>query len=141
MVEIKEPIKHEVSIGIALIKQVVENRGHPLDVIREALSNSCAREIKASYFKITVYRHPDYGWSFIFEDDGIGMNYTGEKEPERQGRLDRFLNLAYSGVAGLESDEFGFKGLGSKLMYLCRLLEIETKTSMVESYKVVVNDL
>jgi len=23
-----------------------------------------------------------FGWSFIFEDDGIGMDYTGEKEPD-----------------------------------------------------------
>ena len=141
MVEIREGIKHEISLGIALIKQVVQNRGHPLDIIREALSNSCAREVKASFFKITIFYDGMYGWSFIFEDDGIGMDYTGEKEPEKQGRLDRFLNLAYSGVAGLDSDEFGFKGLGSKLMYLCKKLEIETKTTKGMSYKVVVDDI
>ncbi len=140
MTEVHEPTEHEVSIGIAIIKQVVQNRSHPLDVIREALSNSCAREVRASYFKITIFYDGTYGWSFIFEDDGIGMNYRGEKEPEKQGRLDRFLNLAYSGVAGLKSDEFGFKGLGSKLMYLCKRLDIETKTENGESYKVVVED-
>lgn len=68
------------------------------------------------------------------------MNYTKEKEPEKQGRLDRFFNLAYGGVAGLKSDEFGFKGLGSKLMYLCKRLDVETKTEAGESYKVVVED-
>ena len=141
MVEIREGMKHDISIGIALIKQVVENRGNPLDIIREAISNSCAREVKATYFKITIFYDGKYGWSFIFEDDGIGMDYTGEKIPEKQGRLDRFLNLAYSGVAGLESDEFGFKGLGSKLMYLCKRLEIETKTSRGDSYKVLVDDI
>ncbi len=93
MVEIREGIKHEISLGIALIKQIVQNRGHPLDIIREALSNSCAREVKASFFKITIFYDGMYGWSFIFEDDGIGMDYTGEKEPEKQGRLDRFLEV------------------------------------------------
>lgn len=140
MTEIYEPNKHEISIGIGIIKQVVQNRSDPLDVIREALSNSCAKEVKASYFKITIFYDGTYGWSFIFEDDGIGMDYTGEKEPEKQGRLDKFLNLAYSGVAGLKSDEFGFKGLGSKLMYLCKKLDIETKTEKGESYKVVVEN-
>jgi len=140
MTEIYEPTKHEISIGIGIIKQVIQNRSDPLDVIREALSNSSAREVRASYFKITIFYDGTYGWSFIFEDDGVGMDYTGEKEPEKQGRLDRFLNLAYSGVAGLKSDEFGFKGLGSKLMYLCKKLDIETKTERGESYKVVIDD-
>jgi hypothetical protein len=140
MTDVYEPTEHEISIGIGIIKQVVQNRNDPLDVIREALSNSCSREVKASYFKITIFYDGTYGWSFIFEDDGIGMDYTGEREPERQGRLDRFLNLAYSGIAGLKSDEFGFKGLGSKLMYLCKKLDIETKTERGESYKVVVEN-
>jgi len=140
MTEILEPSEHEISIGVGIVKQVVQNRAHPLDVIREAISNSCAREVGASYFKITVFYDGTYGWSFIFEDDGVGMNYTGEKDAEKQGRLDRFLNLAYSGVVGLKSDEFGFKGLGSKLMYLCKKLEIETKTKNGESYKVIIDD-
>ncbi len=141
MAEIREGEKHDISIGVALIKQVVKNRGHPLDIIREAISNSCAKEVKATYFKITIFYDGKHGWSFIFEDDGIGMDYTGEITAEKQGRLDRFLNLAYSGVAGLNSDEFGFKGLGSKLMYLCKKLEIQTKTSNGESYMAIVDDV
>lgn len=140
MTEILEPSEHEISIGVGIVKQVVQNRSHPLDVIREAISNSCAKEVGASQFKITVFYDGTYGWSFIFEDDGVGMDYTGEKEPEKQGRLDRFFNLAYSGVVGLRSDEFGFKGLGSKLMYLSKKLEIETKTKKGESYKVIIED-
>jgi hypothetical protein len=140
MAEIREPTEHEISIGVGILKQVVQNRADPLDIVREAISNSCAKEVGASYFKITIFYDGTYGWSFIFEDDGIGMNYTGSPEPEKQGRLDRFLNLAYSGVAGLKADEFGFKGLGSKLMYLSRRLEIETKTETGESYKVIIED-
>jgi len=140
MIGVYEPTEHEIKIGIGIIKQIIQNRGHPLDIIREALSNSCSREVGASYFKITIFYDGTYGWSFIFEDDGIGMNYTGEKDAEKQGRLDKFLNLAYSGVAGIRSDEFGYKGLGSKLMYLSRKLEIETKTKDGECYKVEVHD-
>ncbi|HEB35207.1 MAG TPA: hypothetical protein ENI18_05135 [Candidatus Aminicenantes bacterium] len=140
MFELYKHKKHEISIGIAIIKQVIQNIGNPLDAIREAMSNSCAKEVDASYFKIIIFYDGSFGWSFILEDDGIGMDYTGEKDPAKQGRLDKFLNLAYSGVAGLKSDEFGFKGLGSKLMYLCRKLEIDTKTKKGENYKVIVEN-
>jgi len=75
MSRVYEPKEHEISIGIAIIKQVVQNRANPLDIIREALSNSCAKEVKATYFKITIFYDGTYGWSFIFEDDGIGMNF------------------------------------------------------------------
>lgn len=68
------------------------------------------------------------------------MDYRGEKDPEKQGRLDKFLNLGYSGAAGLESDEFGYKGLGSKLMYLSRKLEIITKTVKGDCYKVEIHN-
>ncbi len=140
MQDIYKPAKNEISLGIGVIKQIIKNRSHPLDIIREALSNSCSREINASYFKISIFYDANYGWSMIFEDDGIGMEYTGSKEPEKQGRLDRFLNLAYTGVTGHEADEFGLQGLGSKMMYLCRKLDIETKTKGGPSFKVVVNE-
>jgi hypothetical protein len=140
MVEILEPSKHRISIGIGIMKLVIQNRAHPLDIIREAISNSCAKQVGASYFRVTIFYDGSYRWSFILEDDGIGMDYTGEEDAEKQGRLDRFLNLAYGGVVGLRSDEFGFKGLGSKLMYLSKKLEIETRTERDESYKVIIED-
>lgn len=55
MSQIYEPTQHEILVGIGLIKQVVQNRAHHLDVVREALSNSCSKEVKASYFKVTMY--------------------------------------------------------------------------------------
>jgi hypothetical protein len=138
--DIYKPAKNELTAGIEVIKEIIENRNHPLDIIREALSNSCSREVDASYFKITIFHDSNYGWSMVFEDDGIGMDFTGTREPEKQSRLDRFLNLAYSGVGGHEADEFGFKGLGSKLMYFCRKLDIETKPRDGYSFKVVINE-
>ena len=140
MSQVFEPSKHDIQIGIGILKQVIQNRGHNLDIIREALSNSCAEEVQASYVKINVQWDGTYGWSMVFEDDGIGMDYSGAREGPKMGRMDKFLNLAYSGVAGLKSDEFSYKGIGSKLMYLCRKLEIETKTAKGESHRAIVDE-
>ncbi len=107
-----------------LVSQVIESRRDPRDVIREYLSNACAKEIEAKNVRIVYYNDPNYGPSLVLSDDGIGMNYTGDiKNP---GRLDRFIAVAYGGHAGLKSDEFGHKGLGSKLAANCRRLEIKT---------------
>ena len=114
------PTIHELSI----IKQVIESRSHQLEVVRESLSNVCAPEVGAKIVKIQFYLHPDYGSTFIFKDDGCGMDYTGTRT--NPGRLDRFLNLGFAGVVGLESDRYGWKGLGSKLMLNCRKLELIT---------------
>jgi len=132
--------KHKISVGIGIIKQVMRNRAHHLDIIREALSNACAKEVRASYVKVNIFYEPSYGWCLSFEDDGIGMDYTGEEDPSKKGRLDKFLDLSYSGVMGLEADEFSYKGLGAKLMYLCKRLEIETKTKNGKSYRVIVDN-
>jgi hypothetical protein len=140
MVEIYKSQKHDIKIGIGIIKLVVSNRAHHLDIIREALSNSCSQEVEASKIIINIFYEPPYGWSISFQDDGIGMDYTGEDEPAKKGRLDRFLDLSYSGVMGLKADEFSYKGLGAKLMYLCKRLEIETKTENGKSYRVIVED-
>jgi hypothetical protein len=132
--------KHKISVGIGIIKQVVNNRSHPLDIIREALSNSCSTEVQAAQVKINIFYEPQYGWSMSFEDNGIGMDYTGEEDPSKKGRLDKFLDLSYSGVMGLKADEFSYKGLGAKLMYLSKKLEIDTKLASGKSYKVIVED-
>lgn len=140
MSQVYKSRKHKISVGIGIVKQVVQNRAHPLDIIREALSNSCAQEVKATRVTINIFYEPPYGWSLSFEDDGIGMDYTGEEDPLKKGRLDKFLDLSYSGVMGLQADEFSYKGLGAKLMYLCKKLEIETKTKNGQSYRVIVDD-
>lgn len=117
-----QPKVHELSI----IKQVLESRSHSLEVVREALSNMCAPEVGASQVRIQFYLHPEHGGTFIFKDDGCGMDYTGDNA--RPGRLDKFLNLGYSGAAGLSADKYGWKGLGSKLMLNCKRFELVTWT-------------
>lgn len=95
-------------------------------MIREQISNMCAREVGAKDVKISYYVDPVYGASFIFQDDGCGMDYTGDLE--KPGRLDRFLNMGFSEIVGFKGDEFSWKGLGSKLALNCRRIELETWT-------------
>lgn len=120
---IQQAVKvHEIS----LVRQSIENRKHHLDMVREQISNMCAKEVAAKNISIYYYVDPEYGATFIFEDDGCGMNYTGDlKNP---GRLDRFINLGFSEIVGFKGDEFSWKGLGSKLAFNRRHLEIETWT-------------
>lgn len=113
---------------LSAFKQVMESRSHPLEMVREAISNMMAPEVGASEVTIQHYQHPDYNASFIFKDDGIGMTFTGD--PDAPGRLDRFIGLAFSKAAGLGADYWGWKGLGSKLMLNCGKLIIETWTGL-----------
>jgi hypothetical protein len=113
---------------LAAFKQVMESRSHPLDMIREAISNMMAPEVDATEVIMQHYSHPEYNSSFIFKDDGVGMTYTGN--PENPGRLDRFIGLAFSKAAGLGSDYWGWKGLGSKLMLNCSKMVVETWTGI-----------
>ena len=131
-----KPTVHELS----MIKQVMESRSHYLEVIREALSNMCAPEVDANIVRIQFYLHPDYGSTFIFRDDGCGMDYTGSLD--NPGRLDRFLNVGFAAAVGLRSDKYGWKGLGSKLMLNCRRLEVLTWTGKANEpvYKLEVNE-
>jgi hypothetical protein len=109
----------EVGIFINLIKE----RTHPLALIRELLSNSGAVQVEATKIEINYTRDKE-GHIFDVYDNGCGMNYTGEVTIP--GRLDKFLGLGLSGIIGLQSDEFSWKGLGSKLAYQSHRVEIET---------------
>lgn len=111
---------------LSAFKQIMESRSHPLDMVREALSNMMAPEVGADTISVQHFSHPEYNASFIFKDDGVGMSYTGSDE--NPGRLDRFIGLAFSRAAGLSADYWGWKGLGSKLMLNCHKLMIETWT-------------
>jgi hypothetical protein len=128
-----DPFFHEV----ALMKQLILERSHPLDLLRELISNAGAREVGAKTIRIIYYVHPQYGHTFEVSDDGCGMNFTNSAQ--LPGRLDRFLGLGLSAVAGLDADEFAWKGLGSKLAYQSRRIEIETYNGR-EAYSVFVNE-
>lgn len=141
MSEVVKPIEVEPKIHEpSIVKQIVENRKHPLDVVREAISNMAPPEVKASKIEIKFYMHPEYGATFIFRDDGCGMGYSEDENNPK--RLNKFINLGFAGVAGFEADKFGWKGLGSKLMLNGKKLELTTWTGSPDSfvYKVEIND-
>jgi hypothetical protein len=116
--EVISPLEVEIKAHFpALFRQLVESTD-PLHMVREQISNIFAKEVDAKNVEITHYWDPQHGPSFIFRDDGCGMNYTGDLE--NPGRLDRFIHFGYSGVAGFDVDEFSWKGLGSKLAYNCK---------------------
>lgn len=108
---------------VAIFKHLIKERAHPLDLVRELLSNSGAEQVEARKIEISYTQDKD-GHIFEVNDDGCGMNYTGNTD--LPGRLDKFLGLGLSGIVGLASDEFSWKGLGSKLSYQSRRVEIET---------------
>jgi len=139
MIEVRKPIESEIfAHEISMIRQAIENRRHPLDMVREQISNICSTEVDAKNVKISYYVDPKYGASFIFEDDGCGMNLT--QDLEKPGRLDRFINLGYGPIVGFGGDEFSWKGLGAKLTFNSRRIEIYTWTREKEGHHVVIDE-
>ena len=100
-------IKQKVDLSV--LKQIVKDRAHPLDMVREAISNMGDPHVGAKICKISYFHDPKYGSSFRFEDDGCGMVFTGDES--NPGGLDRFINFGYSKQAGLKAGKFSEKGL------------------------------
>lgn len=122
---------------VALFKNLINERKHPLDLLRELLSNAGAIQVGATRIEIT-YTVDKNGHIFEVVDDGCGMDFTGSKEAP--GRLDKFLGLGLSAIVGREADEFSWKGLGSKLCFQSRRVEIETRQKGRALYQVVINE-
>ncbi|MBM3301349.1 MAG: sensor histidine kinase, partial [Deltaproteobacteria bacterium] len=124
---------------VSLMRQLIRERKHPLDLLRELVSNAAAREVKAGNIWIRCYPHPQDVYVFEVEDDGVGMDYSENPMAGYYGRLNRFLSLGLSAVVGAKSDEFAWKGLGSKLAFHSRRLVVETYTGEGPERKVEVN--
>ena len=122
---------------IAIFKNLIKERKHPLDLVRELLSNASAREVGATRIEIS-YTKDREGHVFEVSDNGCGMNFTGSAE--FPGRLDRFLGLGFSAIVGQKADEFSWKGLGSKLAYQSRRVEISTRAGSHPLYEVRINE-
>jgi len=123
---------------VAILKNLIKEQVHPLDLVRELLSNSGAKEVGANRIEIS-YTKDKEGHIFTIYDDGCGMDFTDNvKNP---GRLDKFLGLGLSAIIGEKADEFSWKGLGSKLSFHSRRVEIETcKGEPSPSYFVRINE-
>jgi len=122
---------------IAVFKNLIKERKQPLDLVRELISNAGAREVGATKIEVS-YTKDKEGHIFEVSDDGCGMNFTGSQE--LPGRLDRFLGLGLSAIVGQKSDEFAWKGLGSKLAYQSRRVEISTRFTGHPLYEVRINE-
>lgn len=127
------PVIQEIAVFLELINE----RKHPLDLVRELLSNAGATEVGASRIEIN-YTKDKEGHIFQVSDDGCGMYFTGN--PILPGRLNKFLGLGLSSIVGFESDEFSWKGLGSKLAYQSHRVEIETCAPPNSTYEVKINE-
>ena len=114
-----DPVVSEVSVFQQLIKERVD----PLDLLRELLSNSGASEVNSKNIEIS-YTKDKEGHIFTIIDDGCGMDYSGNQKAP--GRIDKFIGLGLSGILGIKHDEFSWKGLGSKLSYQSRCVELES---------------
>jgi len=128
-----DPIINELSV----MKQLIKERVHPLDLLRELISNSGSREIEATEIRVK-YTVDEEGHIFEVVDNGCGMNFTGNKQIP--GRLDKFFGLGLSSIVGVKSDEFSWKGLGSKLAYQSRRIEIDTWAGSGDAIKVEINE-
>jgi hypothetical protein len=123
---------------VSLMRQLIKERHSPFELLRELVSNAAAREVQASNIWIRCYPHPEDIYVFEVEDDGIGMEYS-DGPGSHYARLNRFLSLGLSAVVGEKSDEFSWKGLGSKLAFHSRRLTVETWTGSGPARRVEVN--
>jgi len=128
-----DPIINELSI----MKQLIKERSHALDLLRELISNAGAKEVGATEIKIK-YTVDEEGHIFEVIDNGCGMDFTENKQ--FPGRLDKFFGLGLSTIVGIKSDEFSWKGLGSKLAYQSRRIEIDTWCGSGNAIKVEINE-
>lgn len=113
---------------VSLMRQIIKERREPLDLLRELISNAAAREVDARNIWIRCYPHPEDNYVFEVEDDGIGMDYSEHPESGHFARLNKFLSLGLSSIVGEKSDEFAWKGLGSKMAFHSKRLEVTTYT-------------
>ena len=129
---------HNISANlVGILSEIISNISDPREVIREFLSNACAKEVGANNVEVSVFESR-YGLSISVRDDGLGMEYTGNNDAP--GRLDRFLNVAYSEQSGFSADEFSYKGLGAKLLHNSAEASIETATGGPISYRVEIKE-
>jgi hypothetical protein len=99
--------------SVSLYREIARNLVNPLEVIREAISNS--HDAKANDISISIYYNNSNQFCIELADDGEGM---GEIE------FERFFNLGDSLKA---TNNIGQKGLGTKTYFRSAKLTIESQ--------------
>jgi hypothetical protein len=98
---------------ISLYREIAKNLANPLEVIREAISNS--HDAQSKEIMIRIYRNPNNIFCVEISDDGNGM---GEQE------FERFFNL---GDSQKLTNNIGQKGLGTKTYFRSDELIVESQ--------------
>jgi hypothetical protein len=107
--EIYRPLVKDIS----LFQEIVKNLINPLEVTREAISNSVDAEAKN--INIEIYRDLDGVFCIAFTDDGYGMN---------KSELESFFNL---GDSRKDKRNIGEKGLGTKIFFKSKKITVITQ--------------
>lgn len=107
--EVYRPLVKDIS----LFKEIVKNLINPLEITREAISNSVDAEAKN--INIEVYRNLNGVFCIAFSDDGHGMN---------KSELESFFNL---GDSRKDNRNIGEKGLGTKIFFKSKKIIVETQ--------------
>lgn len=109
--EVYRPLVKDIS----LFKEIVKNLINPLEVTREAISNSIDAEAKN--INIEVYRNINGVFCIALTDDGCGMN---------QSELESFFNL---GDSRKDKRNIGEKGLGTKIFFKSKKITVIAQKS------------
>jgi hypothetical protein len=119
-VKVLEKFRPEVK-DISMFKEIAQNMVNPMELLREAISNSHDAEAKA--ISIIVYRNNVGKFVIEIQDDGKGLS---------KGDIHRFFNLGDSNknILGI-----GEKGLGTKTYFKSDNIMLQTQTRNNEAYK------
>lgn len=97
----------------SIFKEVSSNISNPLEIIREAISNT--DDANANKINICINRNIKGELIICIEDNGEGMDIEG---------VHRFFNLGFSDKS---SDKIGEKGIGTKTFYKSESIHLETQ--------------
>lgn len=110
---------------ISLYKEIAKNLVNPLEVPREAISNSIDAESKN--ITIEVYRNNDGLFCISFTDDGCGMDYK---------EIESFFNL---GDSRKDDRNIGEKGLGTKIFFKSKKISMVSQKNNSQRLLTVMN--
>jgi hypothetical protein len=107
----------ELSVNnVSLYREIARNLVNPMEVLREAISNS--HDAKSDEIQIDIYRNESDEFCIKISDDGDGMN---EKD------FERFFNL---GDSLKQNNNIGQKGLGTKTYFRSGNLVVESQSKL-----------
>jgi len=122
-------VRKEVEVDkLDALRLMAENFGNPLELVREAISNSY--DAGANNIKITIKREPWEGlqrWIVKNLDDGAGMVLDEIPSNQNTGNIRNFFSLGKSMRKGeTQGHAVGEKGLGIKIAFHSEYLNIST---------------